>query len=131
MLKQKGYLVSEKQYHCDICSEAVISPLCPVCISAEVDAWTTLYPALRKELLPKIKNYLEKVNENISDATICIKCKKARTNICPYCFLDFIEGELKKLNVIPKVMEEFYEFFDFDKEVPNPHKAKWEILRKL
>ena len=125
MLKQKFYQTVEKQYHCDICSEAVTNPLCPICLVGEVEAWLTFYPNLKEALLPKLKKYLERVEEKVIDATECIKCKKARTSICPYCFMDYVEGELKKLNVIPRILEEFNKFFDFDSQVPDVHTAKW------
>ena len=128
MLKQKFYSAVERQSYCDICSEAVTNPLCPVCLVGEIEAWLTFYPNLKKELLPKLKKYLERVEENIVDATTCIKCNKARASICPFCFMDYVEGELKNLNVIPKILEEFNQFFDFDVQVPDVHKAKWERL---
>lgn len=125
MLKQKFYLPVEKQYHCDVCSEAVTNPLCPVCLTGEIEAWLTFYPDLKEEILPKLKKYLERIENKITASTSCIKCKKARTSICPYCFIDYVEGELKKLNVIPTILEEFNQFFDFDGQVPDVHKAKW------
>lgn len=122
---QKNSNAFEQHFMCDVCGEAVTTPLCPVCLSFEIDAWTTLYPNLRNELLPKIKRYLGRIIENIGNSTKCIKCKKARTSICPYCFIDFVEGELKKLESNSLVLTEFMDFFDFDNQIPNPHKAKW------
>ena len=58
MLKQKLYLASEQQFHCDVCSEAVTNPLCPMCLTGEIEAWSTLYPNIRSELLPKLKRYI-------------------------------------------------------------------------
>lgn len=125
MLKQNTYLISERQSHCDVCSEAVTNPLCPICLAGEIDAWTTMYPHLREELLPKIKKYLWNLAENIVSATKCIKCKQARVSICPFCFIDFVEGELKKIESNDLILNEFMEFFDFDPQVPDVHKAKW------
>jgi len=125
MLQNKT-LAFEPQFSCEICGEAVTTPLCPVCLSVEIDAWTTLYPNLRNELLPKIRKYLGRIRESIHNSTKCIKCKRARTYICPYCFIDFVEGELKKLELNSLVLIEFMDFFDFDTQIPNPHKAKWE-----
>jgi hypothetical protein len=128
MLKQTNYLISERQNHCDVCSEAVTNPLCPVCLAAEIDAWTTMYPHLRSELLPKIRKYLARIVENFSTATKCIKCKRAIVSICPFCFVDYVEGELKKIESNNLVLDEFIEFFDFDTQVPDVHKAKWEVM---
>jgi len=124
MLQNKN-LAFEPQFSCEICGEAVTNPLCPRCLSVEIDAWSTLYPNLRKQLLPKIKKYLERIKESIISSTKCIKCKRAVTSICPYCFIDFVEGELKRLESNNLVLTEFMEFFDFDTLIPNPHKAKW------
>jgi len=118
----------EQHFSCEICGEAITNPLCPLCLNLEIDAWTTLYPNLRNELLPKLKTYLERIKESVINATECIKCKKATTSICPYCFIDFVEGELKKLGSNNIVLTEFMDFFDFDTQVPDPHKAKWEKL---
>ena len=122
---QNNYLAFEQHSMCDVCGEAVTTPLCPACLSVEIDAWTTLYPDLRNELLPKIKKYLRRIKESIIHSTKCIKCKRAITSVCPYCFTDFVEGELKKIESNDLVLTEFMEFFDFDTQVPDPHKAKW------
>ncbi len=125
MLKQITSLVSEQHYHCDICSEAVTNPLCPICLTGEVEAWLTLYPTLGKELLPKLKKYLERVENKIVDSTQCIKCKNKKASICPYCFIDHVFGELKKINENKRIFREFLQFFNYESEVPDPHKAKW------
>lgn len=119
------YLAPATQILCEICGEVVTTPLCPVCLTGEIEAWTTLYPNLRKDLLPKLKRYLKNLdNEGIS-STGCIKCNNERTSLCPYCFSDFALGALKKVSPNPQIIREFIEFFDFDNEPPNPHKAKW------
>lgn len=122
---QKNSNAFEQHFTCEVCGEAVTTPLCPVCLSGEIDAWTTLYPNLRNELLPKIKKYLERITERVVDSTKCIKCKRAIASICPYCFIDSVEGELKRLESNSLVLTEFMDFFDFDTQVPDPHKAKW------
>jgi hypothetical protein len=40
-------------------------------------------------------------------------------------FMLIVEGELKKLESNNLVLTEFMDFFDFDTQVPDPHKAKW------
>ena len=127
MLKQTNALAFEpSQFLCEICGEAVTTPLCPICLTGEIDAWTTLYPNLRVELLPKLKKYISNIKEKVEKSTSCIKCNNKRASICPYCFTDHVLGQLKKLSVNNQILNEFLEFFDFDTEPPNPHKAKWE-----
>lgn len=118
-------LASEQQYLCDVCSEAVTNPLCPFCITKEIDAWLTLYPNLRKELLPKIKPYLKKINEKVEDSTQCIKCKNKSASVCPYCFTQNILQELKKIQANKIILKEFLDFFNFNNRPPNPHAEKW------
>ncbi|MFA7708220.1 MAG: hypothetical protein WCX73_04685 [Candidatus Pacearchaeota archaeon] len=122
---QNKHLAFEPHFLCEICGEAVTNPLCPICLATEVDAWSTFYPNLRSGLLPKIKKYLERIKESIINSTECIKCKRAQTSICPYCFIDFVEGEIKKLESNNFILNEFREFFDFDTQIPDVHKAKW------
>lgn len=122
---QNKHLAFEPHFLCEICGEAVTNPLCPSCLAIEIDAWSTLYPNLRSELLPKIKKYLGRIKESVINATECIKCKRAITSICPYCFTDFVEGEIKNLDSNNLILDEFREFFDFDTQAPDPYKAKW------
>jgi len=122
---QKNYQVFETHYMCDVCSEAVTNPLCPVCLTTEINAWLTLYPNLRKELMPKLNEYLKKIKEKITDSTKCIKCKNKRASICPYCFTDYVLTELKKLESSKIILKEFIDFFNFNNEPPNPHAKKW------
>ena len=124
MLKQNNYPAFEQQFHCDICSEAVTNPLCPVCLTGELEAWLTLYPNLKNDLLPKLREYLKRLNEGVIDATECIKCKNKRASICPPCFIDYVFGELKKSKINRFVFKEFLQFFNYE-EAPNPHAAKW------
>tara|TARA_Y100000034_G_C6750817_1_gene333725 strand:+ start:76 stop:465 length:390 start_codon:yes stop_codon:yes gene_type:complete len=124
MLKQK-YFASEQHYLCDVCGEAVTTPLCPICLTEEIDAWTTLYPNLRSELLPELKRYLKRIEKKIHEATKCIKCKNKRASVCTFCFTDYVLGELKKISSNSRIIREFIDFFDFDTEPPNPHEEKW------
>jgi len=122
---QQDFLAPEQHFMCDVCGEAVTTPLCPICLTIEIDAWTTLYPNLRKELLPELKKYLKIIESKIQDSTKCIKCKDKRASVCPYCFTDYVLGELKKISSNNQILKEFLDFFDFDHEPPNPHKARW------
>lgn len=110
------YSATEKQYLCDSCSQAVSNPLCPNCLAQEIEAWLTLYPDLKKRLLPKMRHYLNNIDGDIFDSTICIKCNNNRASVCPYCFTDFVLIQLKKLEANKIVLKEFFEFFNFDSE---------------
>ena len=105
----------EPQFLCDVCSEAVTNPICPSCLSTEVEAWLTLYPNLRNELLPKLRTYLNHIESSIPlEATSCIKCNDSRASVCPYCFTNHVLGELKRINANKIILKEFLEFFNFD-----------------
>jgi len=104
---------TSEQYTCDICSEAVVNPICPSCITTEIEAWLSLYPSLRKEIMPRLNAFLEKINHK-TDATKCIQCKNKRAAICPYCFTGVVLNELKKMKSNKIILTEFFEFFNFD-----------------
>jgi len=114
MLTKKNYLAHGTHFICEVCKEAVINPICPICIATEIEAWLTLYPNLRKELHKLLEKYLERVNNRKEEATSCIKCKNKRASICPYCFTEHVLSELKRLDVNHIILKEFFEFFNFD-----------------
>ncbi|MBD3253027.1 hypothetical protein GF386_04810 [Candidatus Pacearchaeota archaeon] len=113
MLKNEHF-TSEPQFMCGICSEAVINPICPFCLRNEVDAWLTLYPNMRKELMPKLDKFLDRIKWRAGEATRCIKCGNKRAAICPYCFTEHVLNELKKLSANSIIIKEFFQFFNFD-----------------
>lgn len=102
-----------EQYMCDVCSEAVTNPICPSCITTEIEAWLSLYPNLRRELMPRLNTFLEKINPK-TNATMCIQCKNKRAAICPYCFTELVLYELKKMKSNKIILTEFFDFFNFD-----------------
>ena len=117
MLTNNSTLALEpEQFLCDVCSVTVTNPICPTCLSTEVEAWLTLYPNLRKELMPKLASYLYKLDTKVIDSTQCIKCGNNTASICPYCFTNHVFKELKCLNVSKQIMKEYFEFFNFDLE---------------
>jgi hypothetical protein len=122
---QKNSLASEKHYACDFCGKAIISPICQWCLAQEVQAWMTLYPDLDEKLMPGIDDYLSGSDNPAFESTICIKCGCNSASICPSCFVDFVLLELENIEANNIVVEEFLEFFSFDKVVPNPHAEKW------
>jgi len=118
MLLQKDYTAhetNETHYACDVCSEAVTNPLCPFCLTIEIEAWLTLYPSLKNQILPKLNEFLKKTNNKITNyGTQCIKCKISRAFVCPYCFTENVFNELQKINADKLILKEFFEFFNFD-----------------
>ena len=105
----------ETQYMCDVCSEAITNPLCPFCLTIEIEAWLTLYPNLKRELLPRLNKYLDKISNKITNyGMICIKCKDQRAFVCTYCFTDYVFNELQDINAEKIILKEFFEFFNFD-----------------
>lgn len=106
---------SEPQFMCDDCSEAIINPLCPFCLTEEFEAWLTFYPDLKYHLMPRLKVFLHRLNQN-SYYTSCIKCSSKTTFVCPYCFTEYVLAELKKINSNKIILKEFFEFFNFDFE---------------
>ena len=113
---QNNYYVSEQDYDCSLCHEPVTNPLCPMCITTQVDAWLTYYPnyhELRDYLIPKIRKYL---SDNLRQGILCIKCNDKTASICPVCFTEFVLDELRKLEVSKLVLKEFLKFFNFHSE---------------
>ncbi len=106
----------EPRSFCDVCSTAITNPICPNCLILEIEAWLTFYPNLKKELLQRIKKYIDEREEKLSGFLRCIKCKSMDISICPYCFTDRILKELKKLEANKIIIKEFFEFFNFDFE---------------
>mgnify|MGYP001588482433 FL=1 len=115
MITKNNYSADEPQFMCDVCSEAITNPLCPFCLTTEIEAWLTLYPNLRSELLPKLKKYLINIQNKLIEGDNCIKCNK-RASVCPYCFTDYVVREIKKIGASELVLKEFIEFFNFDFE---------------
>jgi hypothetical protein len=112
MLPNK-FLAFESHPLCGICGEAVTIPICPSCLMTEIEAWMTLYPNLRKELVPKLRRYVGNTKEAINGIS-CIKCKNKKASICPYCFTEYVLFELKKIGSSKLILKEFLDFFNFD-----------------
>lgn len=103
-------------YKCEVCHEPVSNPLCPICLTEEIEVWSSYYPNLRKELIPRIKKYIESNISIPESSTICIKCTNDRSSICPYCFTNYVLEELEGLNSSRLILKEFLQFFNFDFE---------------
>ena len=105
----------DETYSCKICSEAITNPLCPFCLAEEIQAWLTLYPHLKEDLISSLNAYLTNINGSITSyGTTCIKCGKDRASVCPYCFTEFVFKKLVEINAGKLILKEFFEFFNFD-----------------
>tara|TARA_Y100000310_G_C20353350_1_gene655447 strand:+ start:180 stop:563 length:384 start_codon:yes stop_codon:yes gene_type:complete len=119
-----NFSASEPDHECSLCHEVVSNPLCPSCLSTQIEAWMTLYPnyhELKDTLMPKLQTFIHKCHKK---ATECIKCKRARVSICPYCFTNLVVKELKELEVHPIILKEFLRFFNFNSEQHRYNKLK-------
>lgn len=110
-----GYESDEGNHNCEVCNETITNPLCPFCLAQEVKAWLTFYPHLKEDILSSLNDYLIKINNNLTNyGVICIKCHERRASVCPYCFTEFVFGELIKVKANKMILKEFFEFFNFD-----------------
>ena len=115
MAYQHFYPASEGQfYECLVCKESIYNPLCQNCLVNQMQAWLTSYPDLNKKLMPKLKRFLRDVHNETDEGVACAACKSKKASVCPYCFTEFVLGQLKKLQVHKQVIREFLVFFDFD-----------------
>lgn len=102
-------------YECLECDEAVSNPLCPMCLTRQIDAWLSSYPSeIRKKIVGNIKEYVEKANNIAGESTKCIVCNKKTASLCPYCFTNHVLDELKRLRVARLILKEFLQFFNYD-----------------
>lgn len=115
MTYQHFYPASEIQfYECLVCKDAIYNPLCQNCLAEQIKVWLTSYSDLDKKLMPKLKQFLRDVHNETDEGITCAVCKNKKAVVCPYCFTEFVLGQLKKLQVNKQIMREFLIFFDFD-----------------
>ena len=110
----KKHFAAEPQFLCDVCSEAVTNPICPSCLTIEIQAWLTHYPGLKNEIMPLLHKYLKDIDDKINESTKCIICKDKKAASCPYCFTEYVLRQLRKINANKIILKEFIEFFNFD-----------------
>jgi len=100
---------------CLECGEEIFNPLCPRCLSREIDIWLESQQSkIKKAVKDEIKKIL-KVNKE-HDYTKCILCKKKDVFLCPYCFTERIYNKLKSARINPKLLGNFLTLFNFDLE---------------
>jgi len=100
-------------YECEICHESITNPICPECLTKEIDIWSTNYPRLRRELVPKLKKYLKKLKRQAKEITGCIQCKKSEFSICPFCFARQVLNILEDIEANRIIKKEFLQFFNY------------------
>ncbi len=118
MLQKNFHMASERFYECVNCREAIFNPICPSCLTIQIEAWLSSlssYPP-RTKILARIKQYVEKTNNLAGNSTICISCKKPRASLCPSCFTEYVFNLLKKMKVHRTILQEFLQFFNYDFE---------------
>jgi len=118
MLQNNSFLASERFYECLDCQEAVFNPLCPACLTTQIEAWLSSlssYP-LKNKILTRIREYVEKTNNLSGKSTRCVSCGKPRASICPYCFTNYVFNLLKRMRTNRIILKEFLQFFNYDFE---------------
>jgi hypothetical protein len=116
MLKDSYPDIVEAFYDCEICHEPITNPLCPSCLTAEINIWSTYYPNLRKELIPRLNKYLKKLRHETNDTSQCIKCNESGFSICPFCFAKVVLDELEEIRANKQIKKEFLQFFNYSHE---------------
>lgn len=102
---------------CQECGEAIYNPLCPFCISGEVDAWLENKDKdTKKTVKREIKKILGRGEHLISESVRCVSCNRNSAFLCPYCFTEILFYRLEENKVSKKLLKEFVVFFDFDFE---------------
>lgn len=106
----------ERFYECLNCHEVVSNPLCPECLTFQMEAWLSSissYP-LKDKILKRIKDYVKETSNLEGDSTPCVVCRKPRASLCPYCFTNYVFALLKCLRVHREILREFLQFFNYD-----------------
>ena len=109
----------EQQYTdslCQQCTQPITNPLCHSCLSEGMLKWLSFYPDVKKVIAPKIKKYIQDVNNSANHAVNCMSCNKRKAALCPYCFSEGIFNLLKKSRINEAILGDFLTIFNFDTE---------------
>ena len=109
----------EQQYNeslCQQCTQPITNPICHNCLSDGVIKWLSFYPNVKKAITPKIKKYVQEINNSANNAVNCMSCNKRKAALCPYCFSNGIFHLLRKSNIDKAVLGDFLTIFNFDME---------------
>ncbi len=101
---------------CMECKEAIFNPLCPSCITREINSWLQQYPKVKKKINGRVDDFVNKNKFLKNKGEKCVVCRRDSVFLCPYCFTEFVLSELKKLKISRSLVREFLQLFNFDFE---------------
>ena len=105
----------ERFWECLECNEPISNPLCPVCLTKQVEVWLSSYPSdIQNKIIGDISGYVKKTNNLVENKVRCVVCNKKEASLCPYCFTNYVFNLLKRLKVHRTILKEFLMFFNFD-----------------
>jgi hypothetical protein len=100
---------------CTECKDVIFNPLCPDCLSEEVEQWLDGNP-IGKKVMPAVAAYIERNEGFKEEAMKCAVCSTNYTDICPYCLTEHVYEVLLRYKANKKMLAEFIDFFNFDFE---------------
>ncbi len=98
---------------CLSCGENIQHPICPNCITKAFMQWIIKFPEQR-EIRKKLNAFMRQHNSIEGKSKTCVVCGQNKTNICPYCFTEYLHGIVKEAGLGVRAMSEFLFFFNFD-----------------
>lgn len=104
----------QNQDTCGQCLEPITNPLCHNCLSQGISQWLSFYPNLKKNMMPKLKKYVNEVNNSAVNGINCMSCNKRKAALCPYCFTEGVLNILRENKVDKQVLGDFLNIFNFD-----------------
>jgi len=100
---------------CVSCNEVIYNPICPECLSVEIEEWLRekrgLF-GLKREILKTMKG-LTTAGNNIQGLK-CVTCNHPSVFLCPYCFTEEVYLKLKQRKASKEFLQDFLETFNFD-----------------
>lgn len=103
-----------EEYQCSQCSEPITNPICHDCLGRQINSWLGLYPNIKKKMAPKLKTFINEVNNEATSSINCASCSKKKAALCPYCFTEAVYNMLKKSKIDKMVIMDFLCIFNFD-----------------
>lgn len=104
----------QQTYDCIACKEPITNPLCHSCLGKQISGWLSLYPNIKKKITPKIKKYIQEVDNAATSSISCVACKNKKAALCPYCFTEEIFNMFKRSKIDKMVIMDFLSTFNFD-----------------
>lgn len=96
------------------CKEIIYNPLCARCLAKEMQQWLDGI-ALNRKIQQEINAYILR-KEGYNEGSKCILCRDNYTDVCPYCLTEHVYEFMKRVNAKKEILNEFFEFFNFDFE---------------